>query len=140
MVDAEVVLRRLAKLDAYLAVLDDLGREPWERFEADPIVHGAAERYLHLAAEAMIDIGNHVVADRGLGTPTEYRGVFQALERAGLVSPDLSARLQRWAAFRNVLVHFYADLDLRRVYDALQGDLGDVREFIAAAVSMTSED
>jgi uncharacterized protein YutE (UPF0331/DUF86 family) len=34
--------------------------------------------------------------------------------------------------FRNVLVHFYMDIDHGRSYDAIQEDLGDFEEFAAA--------
>lgn len=41
------------------------------------MIHGSAERYLHLAAEVMIDIAGHIVADQNLGSPQDYRDTFR---------------------------------------------------------------
>ena len=43
------------------------------------------------------------------------------------------------AAFRNVLVHFYLDLDHGRTYDAIANDLGDLREFMVAMAALLVE-
>jgi uncharacterized protein YutE (UPF0331/DUF86 family) len=51
------------------------------------------------------------------------------LAQAGILSPELSMRLQGWAGLRNVLAHLYTTVDLDRLYAAMIEDKGTVREF-----------
>ncbi len=46
-----------------------------------------------------------------------------------IIPKPFSEKLQKWAGFRNVLVHNYVRLDLDKVYDTLQKDLGDIGKF-----------
>ena len=57
MVRAEVVRKRLNKLDEYLAILRGYERYSFEQFSADPERYGSAERFLHLVIETLSDLG-----------------------------------------------------------------------------------
>ena len=55
MVRPEVVRKRLNKIDECLAVLQRLQRYGRDEFLSDPERYGSAERFLHLAIEALLD-------------------------------------------------------------------------------------
>lgn len=131
MVDAERVRRRLGRLDELLATLEgarDDGREAL----ADVRQQLFVEHALQLALQVCIDVGAHLVAELGLTAPDDYAGVFASLERHGVLKPELAGRLARAAGLRNVLVHEYLEVDLDRVWEALER-LDDLRDFAAAA-------
>ncbi len=86
----------------------------------------ALERALHVAAEALFDVGHHVLAGRGKGVPTTYREVVPALVREGVLPPDLGTRLDGFAGLRNILVHDYADVDVERLWSILDAHLPDL--------------
>ena len=98
-----VVLARLAHLGRLLDQLEKLRAVP--RSERDPIHELAAERALHVSAEAVFDIGHHVLAGRGLRVPATYREVIPALVAAGVLEASLGKRLDGMAGMRNILVH-----------------------------------
>ena len=129
MVDTELLSRRLDALNGYLKRLRNLGRTAEADYLADPDIHDLGARYLHLAMEATIDIANHWIAEAGLRTPESYRDSFVVLEQAGEIDIALSERLQRWAGFRNVLVHDYLTLDHGIAYNAIRSRLGDLDAF-----------
>ena len=129
MVDTEILSRRLDALNGYLKRLRSLGRATESDYLADPDIHDLGARYLHLAMEATIDIANHWIADSGLRTPESYRDSFVVLEQAGEIDTALSERLQRWAGFRNVLVHDYLTLDHGIAYNAIRNRIGDLDAF-----------
>ncbi len=55
-----------------------------------------AEHHLRRALEAVLDIGRHIVAKKGLGRPEDYRGIFELLGHG------------RWDLSKNILhIHFY---------------------------------
>ena len=95
-------------------------------FVREPAIHDLAERYLHLAVEAALDLANHWIADRALPTPDANRDTFTILEKAGELDADLAERLRGWAGFRNVLVHEYLDIDHAIAYRAIREELADL--------------
>ena len=125
--DALAAARR--PLAASLARVATLGELDEATFLAEAAVYDLADRYLHLAAEAAIDVANHWISDTGLRTPETNRDTFSVLEEAGEISSDLAERLRGWASFRNVLVHQYANIDHRISYRAIRDDLNDLHEF-----------
>jgi uncharacterized protein YutE (UPF0331/DUF86 family) len=128
MVWPEVIRKRLNKLDECLAVLQRLQRYGRDEFLSDPERFGSAERFLHLAIEALLDMGNHVIADQGLGVVDWYSDVPRIFMEKGLISLELSEKWIRMIGFRNTLVHGYIDIDRTIVHEVLQNGLGDIEE------------
>jgi len=128
MVNSEVIRKRLNKLDEYLNILRKLQRYSFEEFISDPEHYGSAERFLHLSIEAVIDMGNHVIADLGLGVVNWYSDVPSILSDKGYLSPDLKAKWIRMIEFRNTLVHEYVEIDRKIVYEVLLNELEDLIE------------
>ena len=69
MVDREIFSRRLEALVGYLEKLRAFLDAEEAEFVREAALHDLAERYLHLAVEASLDLGNHWIADRGLPRP-----------------------------------------------------------------------
>jgi uncharacterized protein YutE (UPF0331/DUF86 family) len=121
-----VVRARLAHLGFVLRQLERLRRlSPAER-RSEPLHRMAVERGIHVAAEAIFDIGHHVLAGRGLPVPAAYRDVVPALVEAGVLGAPLGARLHGMAGLRNILVHDYVAIDEARVWQALDEHLEDL--------------
>lgn len=121
-----VVLARLAHLGSVLSVLDRLRALPNEARATDAVHQLAAERALQVAVEAIIDVGHHVLAGRGLPVPGTYREVVPAMASAGILEPSLAARLDGMAGLRNILVHDYVDVDPARVWLVIERHTPDL--------------
>lgn len=128
MVRAEVIRKRLNKLDGYLDILRGMKKYSLEEFLADPEKYGSAERFLQLAIEATTDIGSHIIADLGLGEVNWYSDIAAILAEKGYIPVELSEKWIRMVGFRNILVHDYLEVDLKIVYDVLQNRLDDLEE------------
>ena len=116
MVDRYVVQARIAKIREYVALLRKIrGLTDERRFVKDPLVYGNAERYLHLAIQAVLDVSHHIVADMNLSLPATSQELFDVLAARKVLPKPLSKRLISMAGFRNVLVHEYLEIDRRRV-------------------------
>jgi len=129
LVDQDTLASRLQALDGYLAELEGFRRYDRGHFVESPELYHLAERYLHLACECVLDVAHHVISDTGLRQPKSYREVMTVLEEAGLIEHGLTERLQKWMGFRNILVHFYLEIDHGISYDTIQDELGDLRQF-----------
>jgi len=133
--NVEIVRRRLDRLSEYLKILEHYRNYSLEEFLVDPEKYGSAERFLQLAVEVVIDLGNHIVAERGLGSVEKSRDVPALFLENGLIDQQLEQKWIQMIGFRNVLVHEYAKLDRRLVYEMLTSrldDLGAMRRLFAA--------
>ncbi len=137
MVDPEVFDRRLARLEELLRHLRRLRELPRERYLASDELQAQAERWLQLAAECVLDLAHHLIADRGWRTPASYRDAFRVLAEEGVLTEDLAMRMELWAGLRNVLVHLYLDVDHERLWEIIEHDLDDLGLLAEALVRET---
>ena len=68
---------------------------------ADSRAKNSAKYLLIVAAEAALDICNHLAARRGGRSPEDYADCMTVLAEIGVIDSDLKARLVRMARFRN---------------------------------------
>lgn len=134
MVDRDLLLRKLAQLDQYVAQLRELAGVTPDLYRHDWRTQRAVERTLQLAIEACADVANHVIADRGLRTPATYAEIFQVLVESKLLDPALLPVFVAMSRFRNLLVHDYGRVDPDRVLRILTEHLDDFTRFRTAAV------
>jgi len=113
-------------LHGYLGRLTAFREVGEDEFVREAALHDLAERYLHLAVEASLDLANHWIAERGFRTPDANRDTFTVLEEAGELPADLAERLRGWAGFRNILVHEYPTIDHRIAWRAIRNEIGDL--------------
>lgn len=137
MTDAELVRKKLAQIETYVADLRRLARP--EEIGRDVREERFVEHTLQLAIQAALDVASHVVSDERLGEPQTNRELFALLERRGYLTATLSATLRSMVGFRNVLVHGYDDVDLSVVKDILANHLGDLTEFVVAIRAILTE-
>ena len=126
MVRAEVIRKRLNKLDEYLAILYRLQEYTLDEFICGPEHYGSAERFLQLGIETITDMGNHVIAELALGVVNSYGDIPFILSNKGYVDASLKEKWLRMIGFRNILVHEYTDIDRGIVYEVLQHGLADL--------------
>jgi len=134
MVDKEVILKRLDQLENKINYLQGIEQFGKEEFSNNPDIYFRYERALHLALEAVIDLGNHLIADQNLRTPESNRDVFKVLYENNLIKKDLYSKLEKMAGFRNILVHDYLTLDRELEYEIIRTNLDDLRKFMEMIV------
>ena len=88
-----------------------------------------------VAAEACIDICNHIAA-KGLNeAPESYSQCFEVLGKHGIIQKDMAQKMSHLARLRNLLVHLYWKVDDRRVIEMLRTDLSLLGEFASAVAA-----
>ena len=134
MVKREIVISRIDKLNEYIRILKTVIRYDRETYINDPLIYGAAERFLHLSIECVLDIGNHVIADMRYRRPENNKDIFLVLCENKIINERLKSNLCNMAGFRNILVHDYMKLDRVLVYDIIKDNLNDIEDFIKIVV------
>ena len=81
------------------------------------------------ACEAVIDLGMHVIAERGLGIPQTSRDTFEILQDNRIITPEMSERLKAMIGFRNIAIHNYQRLNLKIIQAIIEKDIEDLMHF-----------
>jgi uncharacterized protein YutE (UPF0331/DUF86 family) len=115
----------LKRLSEYVNDLSELQAVDLTTYVENKLVHRTVERTLHLAVEACLDIGQHIIAREGFRTPTDNKDVFAVLSEEGVVPSSLLPSLVSMAKLRNLIVHDYAQIDNHVVFSILKQRLGD---------------
>ena len=126
--DRERILTKIDQLDAYIAELQEIAPKSFAEYQGVEKKR-ACERLLQLSVEVVIDICNLLVSGLRLGLPAEEEDLFRKLLNAGIISKEMAKKLREMRGFRNILVHEYAQVDDRLVYEAVKTKLEDFTLF-----------
>jgi len=120
-------------LNRYYLLLCDARNIPCETFMSSPIYQASTERFLQLAIESCLNIGNRLISlvqfRLPVKTPETYSDIFRCLEDIGTIDADFTNRLIQMAKFRNRLVHLYWEIDREQIFRFLQENLDDFVTF-----------
>ncbi|MEM2865428.1 MAG: DUF86 domain-containing protein [Candidatus Bathyarchaeia archaeon] len=128
-VDEALISAKLGRLRQYRGFLEALRGTSIEEFMGDFKVSGAAERYLQVSIERLIDVGSEVISSLQLRRPERYRDIPYILAEEGIIPREFAETLASMIGFRDLLVHDYASIDLKLVYEFLQTRPSDFDEF-----------
>ena len=119
----------MKRLEKSLQILQQSSEVPFEELISNDVLLSAVERNLHVAIECILDIGNHIIAEKGFETPEDNEDIIRILGDEKVVPSDFARRVKGIAGFRNILVHEYTDIDYGLLYNFLTYRLNDLREF-----------
>jgi len=126
--DEEKILIKLDQMEGYLSELRQILPNNYEDYETIE-KRRSTERLLQLAIESVIDVCNLVVAGLDLGLPAEENDLFKKLEKEQIITERTRDTLYEMRSFRNILVHEYASVDNRLVYEMAKGEVENFRRF-----------
>lgn len=137
MIDPGRVRAKLALLERYRARLARLAALPLETYLAE---HDFEGRYaVQAAAQACLDLANHVIASEGWQPASDFRDSFTRLEDHEVVDSELASRMRALAGQRNLLVHLYGEVDDALVHASLQDGLDDLDRFARTVAALLEE-
>ncbi|MFQ6128733.1 MAG: DUF86 domain-containing protein [Thermoplasmata archaeon] len=120
---------KLEDLRRYTGLLKGYRERGREQLESDLTLRGAVERYLHLAIECVLEIGEMIISKEGWRKPETYREVIEILGERGALPAEFAGKFSRVAGLRNILVRRYSDVDLDELHNHLEDDMKDFDEF-----------
>jgi uncharacterized protein YutE (UPF0331/DUF86 family) len=135
--DRDRILAKLDELEGYVRDLRTIAPQNFAEYQQVEKKR-ACERLLQISVECVIDLCQLFVSGLRLGLPAEENDLFEKLERAGILSPELRDIVQGMKGFRNILVHEYGAVDDEIVYQAATTEFADftaIREAILQALS-----
>jgi len=135
----ERIKEHLKHLNKYHLLLTDIRKTNFSKFRDDPILQGSSERFLQLAIESCLNIGNRLIAllqfEKPTETPETYADIFVQMKNLGVIDNAFCERLVKMAKFRNRLVHLYYEIESATVYRIIQDNLDDFKLYQHKVVS-----
>lgn len=119
------ILSKLSYLRRYVLLLKKLQRHPKGELERNAIFRGAAERYLQLSLEIVLEMAEMIIAKEGYKKPESHREAILLLGKHRIIPRRFAEKLAPAAGLRNILVHGYAEVDIGKLYLHLQKDIKD---------------
>jgi uncharacterized protein YutE (UPF0331/DUF86 family) len=128
MVDELLIHRRLGELDGYVAELSKFQAYSLDDLTGDMAKAWAVSHGLQLAIQAVLDIGNHILAGQGVHA-ADYTDVIDKLGETGILPAGFARKIRGMAGLRNIIVHEYTGVDLKKLYNFLKNNLSDFTDF-----------
>ena len=123
-----VLAKKLAAMEETLGRLREHLPKSYEQFASDWPAQKMAERSLQIIVEAMLDIGERLIALEAGGPCETAVAVMERLARMRVIQS--AASYVPMVRFRNLLVHQYEQIDPALVYGVAAKKLSDVDAFI----------
>jgi uncharacterized protein YutE (UPF0331/DUF86 family) len=76
-----------------------------------------------------INLGNHIISEKDLGTPASFKEVFDLLAKEDLISSRTAERMKRLVEIRNIIAHRYGKFSNNELLDALK-NRKSIKEFV----------
>ncbi len=130
MISREVINAMIDLIDENIRLIEEIRSQGYESFSNNFRDIQAAKHALQESIEACLDMGSHIIAEKGFRRAEDYKDIYKVLEEESIIDPFLSAKLQEMAQFRNLLVHKYGKIDIRQVYIIMSEDLKDIQDFV----------
>jgi len=124
----EDVQNKLDIIPENLEKLEILRAMDYEEFTSDFRNIDSALHRFQTSLQALVDIGGYIIASLGLRTPGTSGEVIDILVEHGLLNAAQRDRYISMIQFRNRIVHFSNDIDLKILYQILQEEVVDIRE------------
>ena len=114
--EREAILPRIDGIRKNLERLERLGKLPLKKFSAGDDFD-LVQHHLRLALEGVFHIGSHILSRAPGGRADQYKEIAIKLCELGIVDKKFaSTKLVKMAGLRNLLVHQYADIEAKQLY------------------------
>jgi uncharacterized protein YutE (UPF0331/DUF86 family) len=132
----ELIKKRCQEISDSLERLEKIKNSPKEKFLKNRDLQDIASYRLLVAIEAAMNLCYHISARKLKKAPDEYAECFGILGEAEIIPKELAEELKKMARFRNMLVHMYWKMDYEIIFDILQNNLQQLKQFSTAVAAL----
>ena len=134
MIDENLVLAKASRVEDHLRRIQEKRSVTSDEFLADLDRQESILFNLQMAIQNCIDIAAHIISDEELGVAGSTNEMFYMLQENGYLAPELAEKMIAAVGFRNLIVHEYGNVDLKKVYQIAHKDVGDLKAYLRAVI------
>lgn len=132
MINRDIISSRIAKIRKMLNFLNKAAKMSKNDYFEDVEFQIVTERGIQIIAQAILDIGNHLISHFGWGKPETYRQVISILVSNGVLPEKIRKDLENLTGLRNILVHDYININHEILYGEIINGISSIEAFIIA--------
>ena len=132
MIDRSLILTKAGRVNNHLRRIRERRSDSLEDFLNDLDRQESVLFNLQLGIQNCIDIAAHIVSDEDLGIVGSTNELFYALQKNGYLDAALTEKMVASVGFRNLIVHEYGNVDLKKVYKISNQALDDLEDYLRA--------
>lgn len=123
---------KLKRLEENLMILNSIK----DNYSLDDIINDKVDEWglrygLFESIQIIIDLACSIVAEKNLGIPKNYSECIGFLKSNNYLEKELGERIMGMIGLRNLLVHEYGIIDVKRLFEYLD-HLEDIKDFATA--------
>lgn len=130
MVNRDIVVTKIANIQKSIDRLKEKKGLDLDAFSQDRDMQDIVLLNLQTAIQGCIDIASHIISDNNWGVPGSLAGLFDTLCEKKVINDHTRKIMRSMTAFRNLIVHEYARLDMSKVYEIYTSRLSDFNVFL----------
>ena len=130
MIDKELIKNKLADLEGYYKELGSLLAQNTDDILEDSLKLHTVERLFQLIVDISIDMNTHIISESDLKVPDDYQSTFITLAENKIFPMAFALKIAPSVGLRNLVVHKYGRVDLRRMIDDIRANIGDYLEYM----------
>ena len=134
MIDKNLILAKAGRVDDHLKRIREKRSVTIDEFLRDLDRQESVLFNLQMAIQNCIDIAAHIISDEELGVAGSTNEMFYILQENGYLSPELTEKMVAAVGFRNLIVHEYGNVDLKRVFEIALKDIKDLTDYLRAVL------
>lgn len=128
--DKDTILKRINGIQAEISELEKLAKLPFDEFEKG-VGFKLAQFHLHRTLEGVFHISAHILSRIPGAQASEYKEMARKLGEYHIINQNFAdTALQNMAGYRNRIVHFYADITAKEIYQIINDNMGDFDIFL----------
>lgn len=130
MIDRSLIIAKASRVNDHLKRIREKRSIPLERFLNDLDRQESILFNLQMAIQNCIDIAAHIISDEELGVAGSTNEMFYMLQENGYFDAALTENMVASVGFRNLIVHEYGHVDLKKVYQIAHENLDDLERYL----------
>lgn len=130
MIDKELIKNKMADIEKYLKELDPILKSGSRIIIDDNLRLHTVERLFQLIVDTAVDINTHIIMASDFNVPDDSYSTFVALGENKILPMDFAIRIAPSVGLRNLIVHKYGNVDLKKMVDDVINEIGDYVEYL----------
>lgn len=132
MVDKDLMLTKASSVRRHLKRAEEKSNTDLNEFLSDIDRQEIVMFNLQMAIQNCVDIAAHIISEEGFGIPDSTSDMFYLLEENSYLDNQITEKMVKAAGFRNLIVHEYAKIEAKQVFNIVQKDITDLNAYLKA--------
>lgn len=130
MIDRQLVKNKLSDIKKYYEKLEVILRDEARIIIEDDLKRYTTERLFQLIVDTAVDINTHIISESDTQVPEDYQSTFITLGENKILPMDFATKIAPSVGLRNLIIHKYGKVDLKRMIDDIKDEISDYLEYV----------